>query len=106
MTQRHIDHSVPVQRTFVIHPIRSTNSGPVRDPAARLEEAIGLALALDLEITETALIPLRGKTPATLFGSGKVEELRLLCEVEEIDVVVVDDQLTPSSSATSNAPGR
>lgn len=95
MTQKHIDHSVPVQRTFVIHPIRGGGSGPARDPAARLEEAIGLALALDLEITETALIPLRGKTPATLFGSGKVEELRLLCEVEEIDVVVVDDQLTP-----------
>ncbi|MFN3857842.1 MAG: GTPase HflX [Caulobacter sp.] len=95
MTQKHIDHSVPVQRTLVIHPIRTTGSGPARDPQARLEEAIGLALALDLEITETALVALRGRTPATLFGSGKVEELRLLCEVEEIDVVVVDDQLTP-----------
>jgi GTP-binding protein HflX len=95
LTQKHIDHSVPVQRTLVIHPIRTTGSGPARDPQARLEEAIGLALALDLEITETALVALRGRTPATLFGSGKVEELRLLCEVEEIDVVVVDDQLTP-----------
>jgi GTP-binding protein HflX len=95
LTQKHIDHSVPVQRTLVIHPIRTAGSGPERDPQARLEEAIGLALALDLEITETALVALRGRTPATLFGSGKVEELRLLCEVEEIDVVVVDDQLTP-----------
>ena len=92
MTQKHIDHSVPVQHALVIHPVRA---GAARDPQARLDEAVGLALALDLEIAETLIVPLRGKTPATLFGSGKVEELRLLCEVEEIDVVVVDDQLTP-----------
>ena len=95
MTQKHVDHSVPVQHALVIHPVRSGGSGPLRDPAARLEEAVGLALALDLEISETLIVPLRGKTPATLFGSGKVEELRLLCEVEEIDVAVIDDQLTP-----------
>ncbi len=95
MTQKHIDHSAPVQRALVIHPVRQATSAPSRDPAARLEEAVGLALALDLEIAQTALVPLRGRTPATLFGSGKIEELRLLCEVEEIDVVVIDDQLTP-----------
>ncbi|MBI1407027.1 MAG: GTPase HflX [Caulobacter sp.] len=94
MTQKTIDHAVPVQRALIIHPVRSGLAQP-RDPQARLEEAIGLALALDLEIAETLIAPLRGKTPATLFGSGKVEELRLLCEVEEVDVVVVDDQLTP-----------
>ncbi|MBX3479176.1 MAG: GTPase HflX [Caulobacter sp.] len=94
MTQKTIDHAVPVQRALIIHPVRSGLAQP-RDPQARLEEAVGLALALDLEIAETLIAPLRGKTPATLFGSGKVEELRLLCEVEEIDVVVVDDQLTP-----------
>jgi len=93
LTQNHIDHSVPVQHALVIHPVRA--GANARDPQARLEEAVGLALALDLEIAETLIVPLRGKTPATLFGSGKVEELRLLCEVEEIDVVVVDDQLTP-----------
>ena len=94
MTQKHVDHSVPVQHALIIHPVRS-GSAQSRDPQARLEEAVGLAQALDLEIAETLIVPLRGKTPATLFGSGKVEELRLLCEVEEIDVVVVDDQLTP-----------
>ncbi len=56
---------------------------------------MGLSLALDLEVVESRIVPLRERTPATLFGKGKVEELRLLCEVEEIDVVVVDDALTP-----------
>jgi GTPase len=94
LTQKTIDHAVPVQHALIIHPVRQGAAQP-RDPEARLEEAVGLALALDLEISETLTVPLRGKTPSTLFGSGKVEELRLLCEVEEIDVVVIDDQLTP-----------
>ena len=94
MTSKSIDHAVPVQRALIIHPVRSGTVQP-RDPQTRLEEAVGLAQALDLEITETLISPLRGRTPATLFGSGKVEEIRLLCEVEEIDVAVIDDQLTP-----------
>ncbi len=52
-------------------------------------------MALDLVVAETAAMPLRGRTPATLFGKGKVEEIRVICEVEELDVAVVDDQLTP-----------
>lgn len=93
MTQ-HIDHEDPVLRALVLHPVRSQLAN-ARDPQARLEEATGLALALDLDVVESRIVPLRERTPATLFGKGKVEELRLLCEVEEINVAVVDDSLTP-----------
>ncbi|MBP7704434.1 MAG: GTPase HflX [Caulobacter sp.] len=93
MTQL-IDHGVPVQRALVLHPARSSQVA-ARDPQARLEEAVGLSLALDLEVVQSLVVPLRERTPATLFGKGKVEELRLLCEVEKIDVVVVDDALSP-----------
>jgi GTP-binding protein HflX len=89
-----VDRSAPVQQALVLHPLNSRATDP-RDPQARLEEAAGLARALDLEISEMIAVPLRGRTPATLFGSGKVEEIKALCEVEEIDVVVVDDALTP-----------
>ena len=93
MTQL-IDHGDPVQKALVLHPVRQGQSA-ARDPGARLEEAVGLAQALDLQVVETAIVPLRGRTPATLFGKGKVEGLRLLCEVEGIDVVVVDAALSP-----------
>jgi GTP-binding protein HflX len=79
---------------LVIHPDRE-GRGSARHPAARLEEAAGLALALDLEVRETMVVNLRQLTPATLFGKGKVEEIRVLVEVEELDVVVIDDALTP-----------
>jgi len=78
----------------VIHPDRE-GRGSARHPEARLEEAAGLALALDLEVRETMVVNLRQLTPATLFGKGKVEEIRILVEAEEIDVVVIDDALTP-----------
>lgn len=62
---------------------------------ARLEEAVGLSLALDLVIADAITAPLRKRTPATLFGSGKVEEIGRICEDLEVDVAVVDDALTP-----------
>jgi GTP-binding protein HflX len=97
-TSKSIDHAVPVLRAFVIHPVRPTRGQSAleaRDPNARLEEAVGLAIALDLEVVETTIAPLRLVTPATLFGKGKIEEFAAICEVEKIDVAVFDDQLTP-----------
>jgi GTP-binding protein HflX len=97
-TSKSIDHAAPVLKAFVIHPVRPSRGQSAlqaRDPAARLEEAVGLALALDLDVVETTIAPLRLVTPATLFGKGKVEEFAAICEVEKIDVAVFDDQLTP-----------
>jgi GTP-binding protein HflX len=56
---------------------------------------VGLAQALDLKIEEALVVAIRSVTPATLFGKGKVDELKAICEVEELDVAVVDDALTP-----------
>ncbi|HEX2561129.1 GTPase HflX [Phenylobacterium sp.] len=66
-----------------------------RSADARLDEAKGLAEALDLEVRQGIVAPLRRPTPATLFGSGKVEEIGRLVETLEADVVVVDDHLSP-----------
>ena len=90
-----IDRRPPVQRALVLHPTRSGAAASQRTPKARLEEAVGLAIALDLDIAAAEIAPLRGSTPATLFGSGKVREIGDLCENIEADVVVVDDALTP-----------
>ncbi|MGA0607163.1 GTPase HflX [Phenylobacterium sp. VNQ135] len=89
-----VDREAPVQGALVIHPDREGRDG-ARHPEARLEEAVGLALALDLEVREAMVVGLRKLTPATLFGRGKVDEIATLVEVEELDVVVVDDALTP-----------
>ena len=67
----------------------------LRTPEQRLEEAVGLAQALDLDVRETILAQVRSVVPATLFGKGKVQELAAVCAARDADVLVVDDALTP-----------
>jgi len=93
LTTKLIDHAVPLIRAIVIHPDRRSESS--RAATERLEEAVGLARALDLDVRAEEIVRIRKVTPATLFGSGKVEELEALVLAAEAEAVVVDDDLTP-----------
>jgi GTP-binding protein HflX len=93
LTSKLIDHAVPLIRAIVIHPDRRSESS--RASTERLEEAVGLARALDLDVRAEEIVRIRKVTPATLFGSGKVEELEALVMAAEAEAVVVDDDLTP-----------
>jgi GTP-binding protein HflX len=66
-----------------------------RAPAARLEEAVGLARAIDLEVVEAGLAPLNEIRPATYLGKGKVDELAGIAKSHEIGIVVMDCALSP-----------
>jgi GTP-binding protein HflX len=94
LTSKSIDREAPPQKALVIHPERDARGSP-RSAKARLDEAVGLAEALDLDIRDAITAPLRKRTPATLFGSGKVIEIGELCFQLDVDVAVVDDALTP-----------
>jgi GTP-binding protein HflX len=74
--------------------IRALDENP-RPPEARLDEAAGLAGAIDLQIVRTLMAPLASPRPATYIGSGKVEEFAGLIRAEEIGLVVMDCALTP-----------
>lgn len=65
------------------------------DPAHRLEEALGLARAIDLDIAQHGIVNIARPRPATFFGPGKVEELRGLIEAEQAGLIIVDHALTP-----------
>ncbi|MBX3476558.1 MAG: GTPase HflX [Brevundimonas sp.] len=93
MTQKSIDHAVPLIRAIVVHPDGRSESD--RLAHERLEEAVGLARALDLDVRAEEIVRIRKPAPATLFGAGKVEELAALVRAAEAEAVVVDDQLTP-----------
>ena len=62
------------ERALVLVPVRRTRGkaqpGPARDTEARVEEAVGLARAIDLDVVAAIAVPLATPTPATLFGSG------------------------------------
>ena len=89
-----IDRTPKPERALVVHPVRR-DATVLRSPEQRLEEAVGLAQALDLQVVDAQLAPLRTTTPATLFGRGKVEALHAEAHAAEADLVIVDDALTP-----------
>lgn len=66
-----------------------------RDTQACLEEAVGLALAIDLDVIHQQIIPLQKIVPATLMGKGNVEHFASIIVSQDIAVVIMDAALTP-----------
>ena len=61
----------------------------------RLQEAEGLALAIGIRIAESFVLPIREVRPNLLFGAGQVENIRISCEQNAAELVVVDGALSP-----------
>lgn len=66
-----------------------------RDSDARLEEARGLALAIGIDVRAAQTFRVRDRKPATLFGSGQVDQIATLARAEEAELVIVDNALSP-----------
>ncbi len=66
-----------------------------RDVTARIDEAKGLALAIGLDVVESAAYRVRKSRPATLLGSGQIDEIGALLAGSDIELVVVDNILSP-----------
>lgn len=61
-----------------------------------LTELENLALANNLQPVETFLQTLERPNPATYFGKGKVDELKIAVETYDADLIVTNDELSPS----------
>jgi len=64
--------------------------------AYHMKELASLADACGIEVLETVVQRLDGPTAATYIGSGKVEELKQMITTLEADLVVFDDELSPT----------
>jgi len=64
-------------------------------PQDRLAEAAGLARAIDLDVADARLVPVPAPRPATLFGAGKVEEIKQEIESLGAGLIVVDHAISP-----------
>ncbi|CAA7617909.1 GTPase HflX [Magnetospirillum sp. UT-4] len=80
---------------MVIHPALKAGDDGAREPEARLDEAVGLAQAIDLDIVHSEVVPVSARRPATLLGKGAVERLAPLVKEREIAVAVMDGHLSP-----------
>ena len=89
-------------RALVLHPNQrrrpkneTGGGGGGRDPQVCLDEAIGLAKAINLEVVHSEVVPVPSVRPGTFLGSGKIEDLGSVIRGMVIDVVVFDGALSP-----------
>ena len=72
-----------------------TDDHALRDFEARLDEAAGLARAIDLEVVDSLIAQISEIRPATYLGKGKVDEIAGLVTAEKAELVVMDCALSP-----------
>ena len=89
-------------RAIVIGPYRrqapsrdARTKSALRAPTARLDEATGLARAIDLQVVNAGLVLINDIRPATFIGKGKVDEIAGLVKSLEAGIVVMDCGLSP-----------
>ncbi|HNR77662.1 MAG TPA: GTPase HflX, partial [Parvularculaceae bacterium] len=81
---------------FVIHVAFAAETRR-RSPAARLEEAVGLAEAIDLAVVYSEVATIANPRPATLLGQGRVEKIAAQLDQAKPrpGLVIVDAALSP-----------
>jgi GTP-binding protein HflX len=85
----------PNTRAWVIHPELKTDHTR-RDPGPALAEAVALADALpNLLVVGSDIVRLPKIHAGMLLGKGKIEELRVIFEANEVDLVLIDGRVTP-----------
>lgn len=83
--RRHIEGSAD-------HAVSTTQA---RAEASRVDEAVSLAGAIALDVIDARVVNLTEEIPATLFGAGTVESVAGEVEGTELQLVIVDGQLSP-----------
>ena len=82
-------------RALIVHPETTLKRGRGRSAQAGLDEAIGLAGAIELDIVHTRIVRVSRINPATFLGAGIVAELKAAIEENEAGIAIVDTTLSP-----------
>jgi GTP-binding protein HflX len=72
----------------------------LRSLDARIDEAVGLAQAIGVDVIGKKAFRLRQLRPASLFGKGQVEEIAALAEKHDATLLVIDAALSPVQQKT------
>jgi len=96
-TQRHtevvIEHSGPEERTYLVGIRTEEESG---EAGALLAELRALTETLGLETVGQETVRVRDISPRYFLGSGKAEEIAERARDLEVDLIVFDEDLSPS----------
>lgn len=81
-------------RAAVIFPSSSADSA-LLSPEVRLEEAEGLARAINLNVVYKEVVKLRDIKPSTYFSRGFIDRIKPVITDEEIELVIIDTMISP-----------
>lgn len=94
MIEREHLTTVDPARTFIVQPMfRFTNAR--RSSDALLEEATGLAQAIQLNVVGSKIINITNPSPATLMGKGQMADIGAFCKENKVELVFVNHNITP-----------
>ena len=98
-SERFVDRQAAPVRAYVIEPVLRTHERAgehfTRSAAAKLEEAVNLAAAIDLQVVGSGIAMLQQARASTLLGAGKVEELKAVLAACDAELAIVDAALSP-----------
>lgn len=86
---------VPVLKKTGRQSAETLSATSTRTDESRLEEATGLARAIDLNVVHGAIVSVAQPKPGTLLGTGKIEEIGHILVEQDAGLVIVDHPLTP-----------
>jgi GTP-binding protein HflX len=91
-----VETARPPTRAYVIHPVSRGDAQAMARADARLEEAVGLARAIDLTVVGRESVRISKKAPATLLGRGAVTRIAEALKAAEVGLVVFDCAIAPT----------
>ncbi|MGD9649823.1 MAG: GTPase HflX, partial [Dongiaceae bacterium] len=80
---------------YIVLPLQKSERLGNRNAETRLEEAKGLAKAINLEIIAAEIVNLPRITPSTYLGKGVVERLKAIIGQQKIELCFIDTALSP-----------
>tara|TARA_R110000868_G_scaffold189695_1_gene432908 strand:+ start:92419 stop:93720 length:1302 start_codon:yes stop_codon:yes gene_type:complete len=101
MINKSNDTAKPQSRAVVLHVelpehLKSNSATSLRSVQAKLEEAVNLAEALELDVVHSEIIQLRDVNPKTFIGKGRLEDVeKELDSGDGVEVVIVNAKLSP-----------
>ncbi len=89
------DGAVVGARCLIVHPVIDLSESGGRHPQAKLEEAVGLAKAISLEVVAADSLRVNRPNASVLIGRGALEALATAVDAHDIALVVVDHDVSP-----------
>ena len=88
-------HDVARGEKAVVVGVEFQGRGNSRSTEAKLDEAVGLARAIGVDVVAARTFRLKTPRPSTLLGKGQTEEIAQIAKGNEAGLLIVDAALTP-----------